>query len=155
MSLMTPARLHAMATLAADELRVAAEGWQARGRVGLHRGFRAVLCRAVCAWAGVPLDGRRARILTRQIGAMIDNAGVVGPAKWAARVRRWGAENRAHYIRDVTLGEDASRIRTRPGTMTRMRSIAFNVLRANGVKNVSLALYANAVSFDQPLALGT
>lgn len=92
MSLMTPARLQAVAKLAADGLRAAAEGWQARGRVGLHHGFRGVLCRAVCAWAGVPADGRRARILTRQIGAMIDNAGTIGPANWAARVRRWGAE---------------------------------------------------------------
>ena len=67
----------------------------------------------------------------------------------------WGIENRAHYVRDVTLGEDASRIRTRPGMMARIRSVALNVLRANGVRNVSLALYANAVSFEQLLALGT
>jgi len=67
----------------------------------------------------------------------------------------WGIENRAHYVRDVTLGEDASRIRTRPGVMARIRSVALNVLRANGVQNISLALYANAVSFEQLLALGT
>ena len=43
------------------------------------------------------------------------------------------------------LGEDASRI----------CSLALNILRANGVQNISQALYANAVSFDQMLALGT
>jgi len=63
--------------------------------------------------------------------------------------------HRAHYVRDVTLGEDASRIRTRPGVMARICSVALNILRANGVQNISLALYANAVSFDQLLALGT
>ena len=67
----------------------------------------------------------------------------------------WGIENRAHYVRDVTLGEDASRIRARPGVMARVRSVALNILRANGVQNISLALYANALSFDQPHALGT
>jgi len=67
----------------------------------------------------------------------------------------WGIENRAHYVRDVTLGEDASRIRTKPGIMARIRSVALNVLRANGIQNISLALYANAVNFDQLLALGT
>jgi len=67
----------------------------------------------------------------------------------------WGIENQAHYVRDVTLAEDASRIRTRPGVMARIRSVALNVLRANGVQNISLALYTNAVSFDQLLALGT
>jgi len=55
----------------------------------------------------------------------------------------------------VTLGEDASRIRARPGVMARIHSVALNILRANSVQNISLALYANAVSFDQLLALGT
>lgn len=67
----------------------------------------------------------------------------------------WGIENRAHCVRDVTQGEDASRIRTRPGMMARIHSVALDVLRANGVQNVGLALQANAVSFDQPLAPGT
>jgi len=67
----------------------------------------------------------------------------------------WGVENRAHYVRDVTLGEDASRVRTRPGVMARIRSVALNILRANGTQNISEALYTNAVSFDQLLALGT
>jgi dsRNA-specific ribonuclease len=39
--------------------------------------------------------------------------------------------------------------------MARIRSVALNTLRANSVQNISLALYANAVSFDQLLALGT
>ena len=55
----------------------------------------------------------------------------------------------------MTLGEDASRIRTRPGMMARIRSVALDVLRANSVQNISLALYIDAVSFDQLLALGT
>jgi len=77
-------------------------------------------------------------------------------AKFLASAIRahWGIENRAHYVRDVTLGEDASRIRARPGVMARIRSLALNILRANGVQNISQALYANAVSFDQMLALG-
>jgi len=66
----------------------------------------------------------------------------------------WGIENRDHYVRDVTLGEDGSRIRKRPGVMARIRSVALNILRANGVQNVSQALYINALSFDRLLALG-
>jgi len=55
----------------------------------------------------------------------------------------------------VILGEDASRIRTRPAVMARIRSVALNILRANGIQNVSQTLYANAVSFDHLLPLGT
>ena len=66
----------------------------------------------------------------------------------------WGVENRAHYVRDVSLDEDASRIRNRPGVMARLRSLALNILRASGVQNVREALQVNALSFDRLLALG-
>ena len=78
-------------------------------------------------------------------------------APTAARAIRghWGIENRDHYVRDVVLGEDASRIRHRPGIMARIRSFALNILRANGVENVRQALYINTLSLDHLLALGT
>jgi len=63
--------------------------------------------------------------------------------------------HRDHYVRDVTLGEDDSRIRQQPGGMARIRSAALNILRANGVQNVSQALYINALNLDRLLALGS
>src|SRR3954451_6520182 len=67
----------------------------------------------------------------------------------------WGIENRDHYVRDVTLGEDDSRIRQKPGAMARIRSAGLNILRAKDIQNVSRALYVNALNFDQLLALGS
>jgi predicted transposase YbfD/YdcC len=67
----------------------------------------------------------------------------------------WGIENQDHYVRDVTLGEDGSRIRQKPGVIARIRSAALNILRANGIQNVSQALYINALNFDRLLALGS
>jgi predicted transposase YbfD/YdcC len=64
----------------------------------------------------------------------------------------WGIENRAHHVRDRILREDDSRIRTKPGIFARLRSFALNLLRANGVANVSEALYANALCLDRLLA---
>jgi len=43
----------------------------------------------------------------------------------------WGIENKLHYTRDVTLREDASRIRKNPGVFARIRSFAYNILRFN------------------------
>ena len=63
--------------------------------------------------------------------------------------------HRDHYVRDVTLGEDDSRIRQRPGAMARIRSAALNIRRAKDIQNVSQALYVNALNFDQLLALGS
>jgi hypothetical protein len=64
----------------------------------------------------------------------------------------WGIENRAHHVRDRILREDDSRIRTKPGVFARLRSFALNLLRANGVGNVSEATYANALCLDRLLA---
>ena len=64
----------------------------------------------------------------------------------------WGIENRSHHVRDRILREDASRIRTKPGIFARLRSFALNLLRANGVANVSEAIYANALCLDRLLA---
>ena len=66
----------------------------------------------------------------------------------------WGIENRDHHVRDRTLREDDSRIRRRPGIFARLRSFALNILRADGVTNVSEAVYTNALSLDQLLAYG-
>ena len=46
------------------------------------------------------------------------------------------------------------RIRRRPGIFARLRSFALNILRADGVTNVSEAVYTNALSLDQLLAHG-
>jgi predicted transposase YbfD/YdcC len=73
----------------------------------------------------------------------------------AAAIRRQcGIENRNHHVRDRSLGEDASRIRRRPGLVARLRSFALNILRAHGVGNVSEAIYTNALSLDRLLAYG-
>jgi len=64
----------------------------------------------------------------------------------------WGIENRSHYVRDVTLGEDASRIRRNPGIFAMLRSFALNLLRFNDIPNISLELYDNALDFNRLLA---
>jgi predicted transposase YbfD/YdcC len=43
----------------------------------------------------------------------------------------WRVENTSHYSRDVTMGEDRSRIRINPGVFARLRSFAFNILKTN------------------------
>ncbi len=60
-------------------------------------------------------------------------------------------ENRNHHVRDVTLREDASRIRRNPGIFARLRSFTLNILRKNRITNVSEALYDNALCLDNLL----
>jgi hypothetical protein len=56
-----------------------------------------------------------------------------------------GIENKLHYTRDVTLREDASRIRKNPGIFARMRSFAYNILRFNQSDTIAQDRYAAAL----------
>jgi predicted transposase YbfD/YdcC len=53
----------------------------------------------------------------------------------------WSIENRVHYVRDVTQGEDASRIRTGTGpeVMAILRNTALNLHRLEGHTNIASA----------------
>jgi predicted transposase YbfD/YdcC len=57
----------------------------------------------------------------------------------------WGIENRVHYVRDVTFGEDASRIRTAsaPQVLAAMRNAVLSLLRLSGCTNIAAALRHN------------
>jgi len=69
----------------------------------------------------------------------------------AERIRGyWGVENKVHYVRDVTQGEDASRIRTSPlvGLCVQARNMALNLYREYGFTNIAQAQRRCAQSLD-------
>ena len=69
---------------------------------------------------------------------------LAGTAATAIR-EHWGIENKLHYTRDVTLREDASRIRRNPGIFARIRSFAYNILRFNQSDTIAQDRYAAAL----------
>jgi hypothetical protein len=58
----------------------------------------------------------------------------------------WGIENRLHYVRDVTMGEDANRTRSGSGAqvLAALRNLAVSRLRRDGVTNIAAGLRRNA-----------
>lgn len=58
----------------------------------------------------------------------------------------WGIENRAHFVRDVTMGEDANRTRTGSGpqVLAALRNAAISHLRMTGSSNIAASLRRNA-----------
>jgi predicted transposase YbfD/YdcC len=71
----------------------------------------------------------------------------VTAARAAEAVRgHWGIETTSHYSRDVTMGEDNSRIRTNPGVFARLRSFAFNILKANRTSTLNQDRYRAALA---------
>lgn len=61
---------------------------------------------------------------------------------FARRIREyWQVENKVHYVRDVTQGEDASRIRVQPlpNNFAIARNLALNLYRDYGFDNMAQA----------------
>jgi len=76
----------------------------------------------------------------------------VTAARAAEAIRaHWGIETTSHYSRDVTMGEDHSRIRSNPGVFARMRSFAFNILMANRSDTLRQDRYRAALGGLEPL----
>jgi len=65
------------------------------------------------------------------------------PARLLQLVRgHWEIENRVHWVRDVTFGEDRSQVRTAgsPHSLATMRNLAIGALRLAGNDNIAQAL---------------
>ena len=54
----------------------------------------------------------------------------------------WGIENRVHWVRDVTLVEDRSAVRSgsAPQVMAALRNLVLGLLRLAGQRNIAAAL---------------
>ncbi len=67
----------------------------------------------------------------------------------------WGIENMVHYVRDVTMGEDASQIRVgqAPQALAALRNGLITLLRSTGVTNIADALRQYGASIQETLAL--
>jgi hypothetical protein len=71
---------------------------------------------------------------------------LITAARAASAIRdHWKVENTSHYSRDVTMGEDRSRIRMNPGVFARLRSFAFNILKANRRGSLNQDRYRAAI----------
>jgi predicted transposase YbfD/YdcC len=75
-----------------------------------------------------------------------------GPADLLRLSRQhWAIENQLHYVRDVTLGEDGSRIRrgAAPQAMAALRNLVVAVLHRHGMRNRAAGLRHFAWHPDQ------
>jgi predicted transposase YbfD/YdcC len=85
--------------------------------------------------------------INTSITAEVASAISVTAARAALAIRgHWRIETTSHYRRDVTFGEDRSRIRTNPGIFARLCSFAFNILKANRSNTLTQDRYGAALA---------
>lgn len=88
MSLMTPERIQHLVDLVDERWRRTLYVWQAKGEVDLFDEVQRILCWAVYEWCGLGVIDGELDQRTREISAMIDGAGAIGPRNWRGTLLR-------------------------------------------------------------------
>jgi hypothetical protein len=89
---------------------------------------------------------------TNETAFWVSSLDGIASQTWSEWIQgHWQIENGSHYVRDAAFAEDASRIRKHPDIVARLRSFAYNLIRASGEANVQNARYRAAL--DLTLAL--
>jgi predicted transposase YbfD/YdcC len=90
------------------------------------------------------LSGPRRGQTSRLVRYFLTSLGPQVPARRLLRLIRqhWHIENRLHYVRDVTFGEDASQVRSAaaPEVLAALRNALLGLLRQHGYTNIAEAL---------------
>jgi predicted transposase YbfD/YdcC len=106
-----------------------------------------------------PKPGRKNSWRTETVYAIVTlPAEQASPAELATWIRtHWFIENRLHWVRDVTLGEDLHQARTGngPHVLAIARNLVISVLRLAGHDNIARALRHYGRHPDQAIALLT
>lgn len=82
---------------------------------------------------------------TAEVAFYVSNEELTAKSAAAAIRDHWGIETTSHHSRDVTMGEDNSRIRKNPGIFARLRSFGFNILKANRTGTLNQDRYRAAL----------
>ncbi len=75
----------------------------------------------------------------------LSNAPITAERAAAAIRAHWTIENTSHHSRDVSMREDASRIRCNPGVFARLRSFGYNILKVNRTGTLAQDRYRAAL----------
>src|SRR5262249_49809817 len=90
------------------------------------------------------LRGASAGQSTRLVRYFLTRLSPQVPARQLLRLIRehWHSENRLHYVREVTLGEDASQVRSgaAPQALAALRNAVLGLLRQHRYTNIAAAL---------------
>lgn len=120
------------------------------GRQEVRRIWASTALKRYLEWPGAEQVCKVERVteqkgkISRQVRYAITSLGAkTGARELLWRVRgHWGIENRLHYVRDVTFGEDASQVRTgsAPEVMAVLRNVVLALLRRAGFENIAAGL---------------
>jgi len=95
MELMTPGKIAKLISLVDEQWQHAIPRWAKCKEITIFRDAQNILCRAVCAWAGVPLQESEVLQRAGEMGDLVYSFGVI---HHSPRPRRILAEIRRHFV---------------------------------------------------------
>jgi fatty-acid peroxygenase len=106
MSVMTRERVANLNELTAGMFQTYALRWANAPQVVLYEQFQEILTRTACTWVGIQVLNGDVKKRTRQVSALFDAAGAIGPRHWKARLDRRKAERwLAALVSDVRANQ--------------------------------------------------
>lgn len=126
MSMMTPDRIRQLIDITESHWQRAIDTWIKSESLVLFDDVQKILTRAVCEWSGVPLPESEVEPRARDMRAMVEAFGAVGPRHWRGRSARKRSEKWIkEIIEQVRSGE------LRPNEQSALFVIAFHRDLAN------------------------
>jgi fatty-acid peroxygenase len=98
LDIVSPDRVEDLVATVSRHWSAAANAWAEADEIQLYPQLQDLLTRAACEWAGVPLSECEVDVRTRQITALFDAAGAVGPRHWRSRLARKAADRWAETL---------------------------------------------------------
>lgn len=93
LSLMSQSRIDALVELVEHYWQLRLSYWESQTTVILLDELHHILCRAACAWCGIPLHNVDTPEMTKRLVLMIEGGAAIGPKHWASRRARHQTEN--------------------------------------------------------------
>ena len=93
LSLMSQSRIDELMQLVEQHWQLRLNYWEAQASITLLDELHHILCRAACAWCGIPLHNVDAPEMAEQLVLMIEGGAAIGPKHWASRRARRQTEN--------------------------------------------------------------
>ncbi|RAJ92522.1 fatty-acid peroxygenase [Larkinella arboricola] len=114
MSIMTPENIQRLSDVMHEQWRMAIRKWAGTaGPIILFDELKELLCRAACAWAGVPISESEVKQRAGQFWERVDAFGAVGLRHLRGRKARQQTED---WMRGIILGIREGRITVPEGT---------------------------------------
>lgn len=105
MSLITAEQIEIITEITRQQWEIAIDDWKTIDELELYTKVEEIMCRVACQWAGVPLWAKELKQRTKDLSAMIDSFGAIGPRHWRGRMARNRTESWIRgIIRDVRVG---------------------------------------------------